>query len=165
MPFDDAPRVSQHLWEWLAKLHTLTAGASSPDEAAARIELVAGMVAQRFPDTLLTDAALEHVAAKCRFWPAYGELAAALREFRDTYVHTPRLALPGPRVEGRAPPDAAEVQHVSAAIAGLMRDLEADRQAREAMEPPGPALRPLADVMAKGEVLDRIRASGKRVAA
>lgn len=165
MPFDDAPRVSQHLWEWLAKLHTLTAGASSADEAAARIELVAGMVAQRFPDTLLTDAALEHVAAKCRFWPAYGELAGALREFRETYVHTPRMALPGPRMEGRAPPDQAEIQHVRSVIEGLRRNLEADRQARELLEPPGPVLRPLADVTAKGEALERIRASGKRVTA
>ncbi len=158
----DRQPVSQVLWTWLMTLHTLTAGASSPEEAEARVDLVAAMLAQRFGDDVFTDDSLEHVARRCRFWPVYAELVDGLREFARTYLPRP-LALPAPREESRPPPDAAELRHIRGAIEGFIHDPAAARVEREAAQP-GPVLRPLPDVTAKGEALERIRASGRVVA-
>ena len=146
------------------RLHTLTAGRTSPEEAEMRVNLVAGMLSQRFTDDVFTERSLEHVASRCRFWPAYGELVEGLRDFARIFIHQPVAALPAPRQEGRPPPDEAERHHVRAAIEGLMTDLAAARVEREAHDP-GLVLRPLADVTAKGEHLAAVRASGRKMAA
>lgn len=91
---DTAP-VPQRIFEWLLRLHAVTAGNSAGPEAAERVNLVAPMLAERFPLDAFTRRSLEHVAAENRFWPSYGELVASLSPWwRD---NRPRpTALPAP---------------------------------------------------------------------
>ncbi len=116
-------------------------------------------------DALFTPATMAHVARAPRRQsvPALSEIMDALDDYRRTYLHRPVLALPAPRQEGRPPPDEVERGNVRGAIEGLFRDLAAARVEREGAQP-GPVLRPLPDVTAKGEALARIRAAGGVVA-
>lgn len=151
--------------QWCASLAKLVSPAFPADAAKALVDMLPAL--RHLPETLFTADTLGHVAMAKRRQsvPAFDEIVSALNEYRRLFVHERPLALPSSVPAGRAPPDDAELQHVRGVVEQLQRDLAADRAAREALEPPGPVLRPLPDVTAKGEVLARIRASGKRVSA
>ena len=93
----------QIIVEWLRSLGVLCAGSMSADEARTRCGAYADMIQTEFPVAAFNRATLQAVAARAKFFPAYGELVAALREvWRDL---TPqRTALPPPAREDGLPP-------------------------------------------------------------
>lgn len=143
--------------QWCASLAKLVSPAFPADAAKALVDMLPAL--RHLPEVLFTADTLGHVAMAKRRQsvPAFDEIVTALNDYRRTFVHERPLALPSAVPVGRAPPGEGEVRHVRGAIEGLMADLDAARIKREAMEPPGPVLRPLADVTAKGDELIRIR--------
>ncbi len=159
---ESEPIVPQAIWEWLLRLHTATVGSSDAREAETRVGLVAPMIVSRFPPDAFNRQSFEHVAAGCRFWPAYGELVALLGEWwRDNRAGRSLLvpyAGPSHIPEGRAPPDEAEKAAVRAMVAGLVAELRAGAAAREGPPPP-----PLPDVTLKAMALRRPRDAAQAV--
>ena len=150
--------------QWCAALAKLVSPAFPADATKALVDMLPAL--RHLPEVLFCADTLGHVAMAKRRQsvPAFDEIVSALNDYRLTFVHEPRLALPSPWQAGRGEPGAAEVRHVRGAIEGLMADLDARRVAAAAADP-GPVLRPLADVAARGDVLERVRASGSRVPA
>lgn len=148
--------------QWCAALAKLVSPSFPADAARALVDMLPAM--QHLPDALFTPETLGYVAMwpRRQSVPAFNEIAAALSDYRRTFIHERPRALPAPRHEGRAPPDEAEIAYVRELIEGLLQDLAAARVEREVLDP-GPVLRPMADVTAKGEALTRIRASSRRV--
>lgn len=84
--------------DWLKALGVLTATSMSPADAKAKIAAYAPMLAAEYADWCFTNASLAACAKALRFFPAYGELAAALSEWRHN--NTPPGAYDKPRIAG-----------------------------------------------------------------
>lgn len=67
---------------WLVRLGRLTAAASTEDDAGEFVELMAPLLAMRFPDETFTVRSLEHVAALSKFLPVYGEIVDRLHDWQ-----------------------------------------------------------------------------------
>ena len=160
----DAPhtpdRVAYHAaWSWLMRLHALSTGSSTADEAEMRVNMVAPLICMRFPREAFCQRSLEHVAAASRFWPAYGELVARLGEWWRG--HRPFVsALPAPRIPDRVAPTAEELAYVRERVVTVVAEAAKRERRDEARRRRSPVSLP--DVSLKGEALARVRA-GRRV--
>lgn len=124
--------VPHHVWEWLARLHALTAGRSSAEEAEARIALVAPLLVERFPPEAFTLRSLEAVAARCMFWPTYAEIVQPMAEWWAFWrPQALRLAAPVQAESERSEPTPTERQHVATVVQELICDLAAARSTRD----------------------------------
>lgn len=99
---NEAPRIVN---EWLARLHALTAGGSSAAEVAERVNLVGPMIYGHFGLNAFTRSSLEAVAARCKFWPAYGEIVEYLGDWQRDHRDETRAALTGPSTNTLSPTD------------------------------------------------------------
>ena len=77
---------------WLILLGKTFAGRISAEEASQFIETMEPLLAWRFPPAAFNFASLEHVAAACKFLPAYGEIVAPLSEWWE--ANQPRQQRP-----------------------------------------------------------------------
>jgi hypothetical protein len=147
------PAVPQRVFEWLVRLHGLTAGSSSGPEAAERVSLIAPLLADRFPLDAFTRRSLE------RFWPSYAELVGALSPWWRE--HRPRpTALPPPEP---AEPDAVGSQLTAEQRAQIADEFRSTWNALRADWVTNQPLvsaedrRPLRDVSLRGEALRQAR--------
>lgn len=91
---------------WLGQLGRLVSASMSPAEAADYLDAFTPMLAMRFDDGAFTPTSLEHIAAQCRYLPAYGELAPLLSAWRREQREYDRIAIEyagPPAVESREP--------------------------------------------------------------
>jgi hypothetical protein len=106
---------------------------------------MAPMLASRFGDWAINGRSLEHVAAKCRWFPAYGELCDHLRDWcaanRDRMPALPAPAPePPPKPAQRTPEEMAHVAAQVARIKAMCAEVAAKRGMRAAIpEPQEPA--------------------------
>jgi hypothetical protein len=110
------------LTAWLQKLGALTAGSLMQDEARAKVELYAGMLRAEFDSSAFCQRSLAEVAARCRFFPAYGELCGMLRDWEraNRPIH---VALPAPVIPDLVEPTEAEKLAVSLTIERWREDM------------------------------------------
>jgi hypothetical protein len=85
--------------DWLKALGALSAANMPAADARAKIAAYCPMLAEEYPDWCFTTASLASCAKGFKFFPAYGELAAALTEWRKHNAppgafDKPRLAAP-----------------------------------------------------------------------
>lgn len=123
---------------WLQALGSLCAPTMTKREVDVILSAYVPLIVTRFPAAAFTAPSLEEVGAQCKFFPAYGELCDRLGAWwrenrpRPVMIENSRLSMPA-RVT--TPPTDEEKAAVSAAVAGLMRDLAAQRAARQLANP------------------------------
>lgn len=84
--------------DWLKALGVLSAATMSAADAKAKIGAYAPMLAEEYADWCFTPASLAACAKAFKFFPSFGELAAALSEWRHN--NTPPGAYDKPRLAG-----------------------------------------------------------------
>lgn len=116
--------------KWLVALGHLCATPSNGEEASARVDAMGPMLANRFPQWVWNRDSLEHVAAQCRWFPAYAECVEHVRAWmRDNPERGPeRIAAPVHEPPPRRPcPTAEEVAAVQRAMAEFKAEMAAKR--------------------------------------
>ena len=78
---------------WLVRLGRLTAASVSEAGAIEFVELMAPLLAMRFPDEAFSVHSLEHVAAQSKFLPVYGEIVDRLHDWQRQQPRQPRRQL------------------------------------------------------------------------
>lgn len=97
--------------DWLKALGVLSAATMSAGDARAKTAAYAPMLASEYPDWCFTPASLAACARAFKFFPAYGEICAALSEWRQN--NTPPGAYDKPRIDGTsAPKNAADDERI-----------------------------------------------------
>lgn len=118
------PKVSD-VRNWLTALGVLTAGNMTRAECEMKLRAYVPLLTDRFPPAAFTRASLEHVAAQCRFFPAYGDVVNFLADhWKSVRPLPPALPPPEPEPE-RDPPTPEEVAHVEALVAECIASLRA----------------------------------------
>ena len=102
--------------DWLMALGVLTADTGSRAEAEMKLAAYVPLLAERFPAGAFTPASLEHVASKCRFFPAYADVVEHLGAWWLKHRPAPPALPPPPAVPARPAPTADEVARVAAAV-------------------------------------------------
>lgn len=85
--------------DWLKALGALSAGSMSSPDAKAKIAAYTPMLVAEYADWCFTPASLAACAKAFKFFPSFGELAAALSEWRHN--NTPPGVYDKPRIAGR----------------------------------------------------------------
>ena len=118
--------------EWHVTLGVLTAGRISQADAEMKLRAYIPLLRDRYPPAAFCQASLEHVAARCRFFPAYGEIVEHLGEWwRENRPRPPALPPAEATTQApREPPTDEEraavremVRQVTASLAGAPEGL------------------------------------------
>jgi hypothetical protein len=130
--------------EWTIALGVLTSGgAMTAADAELKLKAYVPLLVEHFHPNAFTQASLHHVAAQCKFFPAYAEVTAHLRDWWR--VNRPILnALPAPTQPYAEPerpePTEEERAYVRKSVAEITAHLQAN-DANHALKPsrnPGP---------------------------
>ena len=96
--------------EWLVALGMLTA--SKGDDAEAKLAAYIPLLAARFEAAAFTQASLEAVAARCKFFPSYSEIVEHLGAWwRDNRPRPQGLAPPKPQQRPQPSPEQIAAAH------------------------------------------------------
>jgi hypothetical protein len=128
----------QAVREWLESLGLLTAGTMTAADAKVRCAAYAGLLCDELPVTAFTKQSLVFVAAKCKFFPAFGEVSEHLAAwFRQNLPPQQRM---GANPPGHAigyvlpdlrPPSDEDVAHVEDLVAAFKTDMANKRAANK----------------------------------
>jgi hypothetical protein len=115
--------------EWTIALGILTAGNMTRADAEMKLRAYVPLLQDNFPPAAFTQASLHHVAAKCKWFPSYGEVVEHLREWWNPR-RPPPPALPPPE---RVPVHAAaatpeELAHIRALVEDMTARVRANAQ-------------------------------------
>jgi hypothetical protein len=108
--------------KWLVALGILTAGNMSRAEAEMKLRAYVPLLQDRFPPEAFTQASLEAVASRCRFFPSYADVGDYLADWWKAHRPAPP-ALPPPPVVERPPPTPEELAHVRECVATIVANM------------------------------------------
>lgn len=128
-----------HVAKWLRALGGLCAGSMPAEEVAGKVNAYAAMLVTRFPIEAFNPTSLEEVAAKCKFFPAYGELTEHLGTYWRDNRPNRFQALPAPQHEERQPPSEAERAAQARTMQAFMEEIGNRAKERAKREPVKPA--------------------------
>jgi hypothetical protein len=127
--------------DWLKSLGVLCAGNMTVEDARTRCGAYATMLSEAFPAAAFTRKSLEEVASRCKWFPSYAEVVAALGEIRrESLTIQQRMgAVPIREITQQFVPDSEEVQAATLAKAeALIAELSAgipERATKPVVEP------------------------------
>jgi hypothetical protein len=142
---DSRPEIVKR---WLATLAQLVNAPGNPDRVAASVAVYIPLLLRAVPIEAFSADSVQDIARRAKdYMPSYGTLADWLEGWWEEHRpdRRPRLTVEPAiyRVEipdRRPPPDDAEVAYVGELVASWVRDVHEQAEARQAAEPPRPAL-------------------------